>query len=55
MRVWSEVVANLGRNGELSTMTGRRDRHVNDFKGSHFSGEIVLSAVRWYCRYAVSA
>ena len=27
---------------------------VNDFKGRHFGGEIVLWAVRWYCRYAVS-
>ena len=24
------------------------------FKGRHFRGEIVLWAVRWYCRYAVS-
>ena len=27
---------------------------MNDFKGRHFGGEIVLWAVRWYCRYAVS-
>ena len=27
---------------------------VNDLKGRHFSGETVLWAVRWYCRYAVS-
>ena len=27
---------------------------MNDFKGRHFRGEIVLWAVRWYCRYAVS-
>ena len=26
---------------------------MNDFKGRHFRGEIVLWAVRWYCRYAV--
>jgi transposase-like protein len=25
-----------------------------DFKGRHFEGEIVLWAVRWYCRYGVS-
>ena len=25
---------------------------MNDFKGRHFRGEIVLWAVRWYCRYA---
>ena len=24
-----------------------------DFKGRHFEGEIVLWAVRWYCRYGV--
>ena len=27
---------------------------MSDFKGRHFRGEIVLWAVRWYCRYAVS-
>ena len=27
---------------------------MNDFKGRHFRGEIVLWAVRWYCWYAVS-
>ena len=27
---------------------------MNGFKGRHFGGEIVLWAVRWYCRYAVS-
>jgi transposase, IS6 family len=27
---------------------------VSDFKGRHFKGEIVLWAVRWYCRYGVS-
>ena len=27
---------------------------MNDFKGLHFRGGIVLWAVRWYCRYAVS-
>ena len=27
---------------------------MNDFKGRHFGGEIVLWAVCWYCRYAVS-
>ena len=25
-----------------------------DFKRRHFEGEIVLWAVRWYCRYGVS-
>ena len=27
---------------------------MNDFKGRHFEGEVVLRAVRWYCRYTVS-
>ena len=27
---------------------------MNDFKGRHFPGEIVLWAVRWYCRYGIS-
>ena len=27
---------------------------MSEFKGRHFGGEIVLWAVRWYCRYAVS-
>jgi transposase, IS6 family len=27
---------------------------VSDFKGRHFEGEIVLWAVRWYCRYGIS-
>jgi transposase, IS6 family len=30
------------------------DWAVSDFKGRHFEGEIVLWAVRWYCRYGVS-
>src|SRR6516165_8951813 len=29
-------------------------RAVSDFKGRHFGGEIVLWAVRWYCRYGIS-
>jgi transposase-like protein len=27
---------------------------VNDFKGRHFEGAIMLWAVRWYCKYGVS-
>ena len=27
---------------------------MNEFKGRHFGGEVVLWAVRWYCRYPVS-
>ena len=37
----------IGSNGGIS-------RAVSDFKGRHFEGEIVLWAVRWYCRYGVS-
>ncbi|MBC2887453.1 IS6 family transposase [Ochrobactrum sp. CM-21-5] len=27
---------------------------MNDFKWRHFQGEVILWAVRWYCRYGVS-
>ena len=27
---------------------------MNDFKGRHFEGEVVVWAVRWYCRYPIS-
>ena len=27
---------------------------MNDFKGRHFDGQIILWAVRWYCKYGVS-
>lgn len=27
---------------------------MNAFKGRHFSGEVVLWAVRWYCKYGIS-
>ena len=27
---------------------------MSDFKGRHFGGEIVLWAIRWYCRYPIS-
>lgn len=26
----------------------------NNFKGRHFQGEVILWAVRWYCRYGIS-
>ena len=26
----------------------------SDFKGRHFRGDIILWAVRWYCRYGIS-
>ena len=27
---------------------------MNDFKGRHFRDEVILWAVRWYCRYGIS-
>src|SRR3546814_2198786 len=27
---------------------------INDLKGRHFTGEVILWAVRWYCRYCIS-
>ena len=27
---------------------------VNDFKWRHYRGEVILWAVRWYCRYRIS-
>jgi IS6 family transposase len=27
---------------------------MNDFKGRQFKGEIILWAVRWYCKYGIS-
>ena len=27
---------------------------MNDFRGRHFKGQIILWAVRWYCKYGVS-
>jgi IS6 family transposase len=27
---------------------------MGDFKGRYFRGEVILWAVRWYCRYGVS-
>ena len=26
----------------------------SDFKGRHFQGEVILWAVRWYCKYGIS-
>ena len=34
--------------------SGEEGRAVSDFKGRHFGGEVVLWAVRWYCRYGIS-
>ena len=27
---------------------------MTDVKGRHFSGQVILWAVRWYCKYGVS-
>jgi len=27
---------------------------MSDFKRRHFRGEVILWAVRWYCRYGIS-
>lgn len=27
---------------------------MNPFHGRHFQGEIILWAVRWYCKYGIS-
>ena len=40
--------------GELFALGDARGWRMNDFKGRHFEGEIVLWAVRWYCRYPIS-
>ena len=47
-------VAKFVRIGEFSALDGVRSWRMNDFKGRHFGGEIVLWAVRWYCRYPIS-
>ena len=39
-------VAKFFRIGELSALGGVRSWRMNDFKGRHFGGEIVLWAVR---------
>nr|EIJ7160176.1 IS6 family transposase [Acinetobacter baumannii] len=27
---------------------------MTDFKWRHFQGDVILWAVRWYCRYPIS-
>ena len=27
---------------------------MSEFKWRHFSGEIILQCVRWYCKYCIS-
>ena len=40
-------VAKFVRIGEFSALDRVRSWRMNDFKGRHFGGEIVLWAVRW--------
>ena len=47
-------VAKFSLNGELCAIAGARGWRMNDFKGRHFEGVVVLWAVRWYCRYPIS-
>src|SRR3546814_19071415 len=30
------------------------DGTMTDFKWRHFQGDVILSAVRWYCRHPIS-
>ncbi|SLV59970.1 transposase for IS26 [Klebsiella pneumoniae] len=32
----------------------RLELHMNPFKGRHFQRDIILWAVRWYCKYGIS-
>ena len=45
------LLPTLLRSGGI--ISGREGRAVSDFKERHFEGEIVLWAVRWYCRYGI--
>ena len=47
-------VAKFIWSGELSGRAGARGWRMSDFRGRHFEGEVVLWAVRWYCRYPAS-
>lgn len=49
----SALLQTLLARGEIGSSAGS-SRAMSDFKGRHFEGEIVLWAVRWYCRYGVS-
>ena len=40
-------VAKFSLNGELCAIAGARGWRMNDFKGRHFEGVVVLWAVRW--------
>jgi transposase-like protein len=50
----SGSVANLTTIRRDLFLAREEGQAMSDFKGRHFEGEIVLWAVRWYCRYGVS-
>ena len=64
--MWSSLRAFPGRTGSfnwpcckvLVSLPNRRfwrwASGMNDFKGRHHKGEIILWAVRWYCKYGIS-
>ncbi len=54
MRTPTGSVAKLVWTDEQSALAGAKGGDLNDFKGRHFEGEIVLWAVHWSCRYPVS-
>jgi transposase-like protein len=47
-------VANLVGFGDGGAERGGDGGPMNDFKGRHFEGQIILWAVRWFCKYGVS-
>ena len=47
----SRLCCNNRKIVELFTLDDAGGWRMNDFKGRHFESEIVLWAVRWYCRY----
>jgi hypothetical protein len=42
------------RGGRLKMGRTRAELVMSDFRWRHFAGEIILWAVRWYCRYGIS-
>lgn len=51
--VTSWALLQIVRNGKLSPHVCYRSR-MHPFHGQHFQGEIILWAVRWYCKYGIS-
>jgi hypothetical protein len=46
-------VVRFRRFGEMGSIL-RAGRSMSVFQGRHFEGEVILWAVRWYCRYGIS-